>query len=148
MRLGVHVPGIAPGSRMEEAVAGLDARGHALLVLGRPPAGSRLAGLERPGPGAASAAGIDVLLAASRALPAAWWAARLRAQAVVLALDAGARAAWGLPDRWAWDVTGGFGVIDEADTAHFLAHASEAERERLALWPAAGERPAGDASTL
>jgi len=147
MRLGVHVPTIAPRSRMEDAVAGLDARGHALLAVGRPAPGSHLTGLEKPDAAAAGGA-IDVLLAGPRALPAAWWAARLRAQAVVLALDARTRAAWGLLDRWAWDVTGGFGVIDEADTAHFLAHAPEAERERLALWPATGERAAPDPSTL
>src|SRR5262249_4273761 len=116
--------------------------GHALLAVGRPAPGSRLAALRTFDPAAGAGGGeTDVLLAGPRAAPAAWWTALLGARAMGLSLDAGARAAWGPLDPWAWAVSGGFGVIDEADAAHFLAHAahaSPAERERLALWPPPG----------
>ena len=141
MRLGVFAPGIAPGSRMERAISGLAARGHAVLTAGRVREGSALAGLGRAGP----AAEADVMLGGARAFPAAWWAARLRARALVLALEPATHARWRLPDRWAWSVMAGHGLVDESAGDEFLGRTSEAERERLALWPGA-EAPGADAA--
>ena len=134
MRLGVHAPGIAPGGRMERAVLGLAARGPAVAVVGRPAAGSALGDSSRPAGGAEA----DVLLGAGRALPAAWWAARLRARALVLALDPAIHARWGLLDRWAWSLGAGHGLVEESAAAEFLSRTSEAEQHRLVLWPADG----------
>ena len=143
MRLGIHRPGIAPGSRMERAVLGLAGRGHALLAVGRPPEGSALAALERAPAGAEA----DLLLGGGRALPAVWWASRLRARALVLALEPSSHRRWGPLDRWAWSLMAGHGLLEESDADHFLDHAPEAERERLVLWPGADD-PAPEPSTL
>ena len=141
MRLGVHARGIAPGSRMERAVLGLAGRGHAVVRAGALPEGSALAGLVP----AAAGTEADVLLGGGRALPAAWWAARLHAQAIVLALEPVAHARWGVLDRWAWSLMAGHGLIDEDAADHFMAGTTEVERERLVLWPAA-DAAAADAA--
>ena len=135
MRLGVHASGIPPGGRMERAVLGLAGRGHAVVRVGALPEGSALAGF------APAAAGeeADLLLGGGRALAAAWWAARLHAQGLVLSLEPGAHARWGALDRWAWSLMAGHGLIDEDAANHFMAGTTEAERERLVLWPAADD---------
>lgn len=142
MRLAVVAGRIASGSRVERAVLGLAARGHALAVVGR-----------RHGDPAFSTAptvaggDTDVLIDAGRAAPAAWWAARLQARAVVLALDPESHARWGPLDRWGWSITAAHGLIDEGAATHFLGRTTERERERLALWPGgASEAPAGSGS--
>jgi len=132
VRLAVSSSGLAPGSRMERAALGLKARGHLLLHAGRAAAGSGLAALEPARPGAE----VDVMLGAGRALPAAWWAARLRAQALVVALEPSGHARWSALDRWAWSLVAGWGLIDEAASDYFIAHTPEAAHDRLALWPA------------
>jgi D-glycero-D-manno-heptose 1,7-bisphosphate phosphatase len=133
MRLAVHAPSIAAGSRIERAAAGLAARGHALLAVGGAPGPlSPLAALEAAG----AADDVDVVLGGPRALAAAWWAARLRARALLLALEPDTHRRWGPLERWAWGVMGSHGVVEEADAGYFLEHVAEAERERLALWPA------------
>jgi len=140
VRLGVFAPGIAPGSRMERAVSGLAARGHVVLIASRLPEGSALAGLARVGPGAEA----DVMLGGARAFPAAWWAARLHAAALVLALEPATHARWRLPDRWAWSIMAGYGLVDESAGEEFLGRISdEEERARLALWPG-GEVPGAE----
>jgi len=132
MRLGVRAAGVPPGSRMERATLGLVARGHAVGRAGGAPAGSALAVLEAIGRGDE----VDVVLAGGRALPAALSAARLHARAVVLSLEAASHAGWGAFDRWAWDQSGAYALIDEGAMDHFLSRTSVEERERLALWPA------------
>ena len=133
MKLAVHASGIADGSRMERAVKGLAARGHAVVVAGRVPQASALAGFARAG----VAAEVDVMLGGEHALPAAWWAARLRARALVLALEPATHARWGVLDRWAWSLAAGYGLIEESASESFIAStADEDERERLVLWPA------------
>ncbi|HXS82134.1 MAG TPA: HAD family hydrolase [Methylomirabilota bacterium] len=145
MRLGVHAHGIAPGSRMERAVLGLAGRGHVVVRAGPLPGRSALAGFAP----AAVGEEVDVLLGGSRALAATWWAARLRAQALVLALEPGAHARWGALDRWAWSLMAGHGLIDEDAAGEFMARTTEAEQERLVLWPAGGDAAADVApSTL
>jgi D-glycero-D-manno-heptose 1,7-bisphosphate phosphatase len=145
VRLGVHAGGIAPGSRMERSVLGLAARGHALLGVGRALPGSALTGLARADAGAEA----DVLLGGGRALAAAWWAARLRARAVVLALEPGPHARWGALDRGAWSASAAHGLIDESAADEFLGRTAEAERERLVLWPAGDvDEPETGPSTL
>ena len=141
MRLGVHTPGIAPGSRMERAVLGLVARGHGVLAVRRAPGHSALAGLALAGPESEA----DVMLGGSRAFPAAWWAARLHARALVLALEPATHARWGPPDHWAWSLMAGYGLIEESATDQFMSCTPEDEHDRLALWPA-GEAPASDAA--
>jgi histidinol-phosphate phosphatase family protein len=116
---------------MERAVSGLAARGHAMLVAGRVAPGSALADLARVGP----AAEAEVMLGGDRAFPAAWWAARLRARALVLSLEPATHARWGVLDRWAWSLMAGHALIEESASGYFAGHASEDERERFALWP-------------
>src|SRR5262249_60425011 len=100
LRLAALRPAPPPGTRMEQAVLGLAARGHALLAAGRPAPGSGLAALRAFDPAAGAGGGeTDVLLAGPRAAPAAGWTALLGARAVGLSLDARARAAWGLVHR-------------------------------------------------
>jgi len=144
VRLGVLVGEIAPGSRMERAVLGLAARGHAVRAAGRVPSGSALAGLARAGADTEA----DVMLAGARALPAAWWAARLRARALVLALDPAVHAGWGPLDRWAWSLVAAHGLIEEAAGEYFASRTPEDERERLALWPGAEGHADAAPSTL
>ena len=118
---------------MERAALGLAARGHLVLAAGRTPEGSALAGLARARPGAEA----DVMLGGARAFPAAWWAARLRARALVLALEPEAHARWGPLDRWAWSLMAGHGLVEESASEDFVSRTSASEQERLAIWPAA-----------
>jgi histidinol-phosphate phosphatase family protein len=126
---------------MERAVLGLAARGHALARTGTPPQGSALGALASAGAGWEA----DVVLGAGRALPAAWWAARLRAQALVLALDPASHARWGPLDRWAWSLVAAHGLLEDSATDHFLSRTPGDTDERLVLWPA-GDGPAPDAT--
>jgi histidinol-phosphate phosphatase family protein len=146
VRLAVHAPSVAPGSRLERAVRGLADRGHLLRVAGRPPAGSPLAGAGgAPGPDDA----LDVVIGGGRPLGAFALAATRHAHAVVLGLDAAAHARWGVAERWGWSRFRAAGVIEEAESAAFLAAVGEEERERLALWPAGtdGSEPSAHPDT-
>jgi len=133
VKLGVHRPGVRPGSRLERAILGLVERGHAFVASGAPMQGSALAAVER----ARTGDDVEVLLGGPRALGPAWAAARLRARVLVLALEAEAHERWGALERWAWDAMGGWGLVDEAESSAFLGRIRSDERERLALWPAA-----------
>ena len=144
MRLGVLVPSIVPGSRMERAVLGLAARGHAVRAAGHAANGSALAGLARAGADTEA----DVMLGGARARPAAWWAARMRARALVLALDPATHARWGPLDRWAWSLMAAHGLIEESAGEYFASRTPEDERERLALWPGADGPADAAPSTL
>jgi len=147
VRIAVHAPSVAPGGRLERAVLGLGARGHALAVAGRLPARSRLA--EAGGRAAGAGRPVDAVVGGTRPLGAFALAALRQAQAVVLGLEADAHASWGLLERWAWARFRAAGVIDEAEAARFAAAVREDERERFALWPDdAGEaRPATSPDT-
>jgi len=136
VRLGVHRPTVRAGSRLELATLGLAERGHALAAAGRAAPGSALASLEP----ARAGEQIDAMLGGARPLGPAWWGARLHARALVLSLEAAPHGRWSLPERWAWGVSGAYGVIDEHESSLFLARVPEAERERLALWPAEAPR--------
>jgi histidinol-phosphate phosphatase family protein len=120
---------------MERAVLGLAARGHALHRVGRLSQGSPLAGLASAG----ATTEVDVLVGGGRALAAAWWAARLHARALVLALEPAEHARWGPLERWAWSLSAGHGLIDEGASESFLSRTGVEERERLGLWPATDE---------
>jgi len=144
VRLGVFAAGVVPGSRMERATLGLAARGHAVLAAGRVPNGSALATLERAGAGAEA----EVMLGGARAFPAAWWAARLRVRALVLALEPATYARWRAPDHWAWSLMAGHGLIEDSASEEFSSHTPASEQERLALWPAAQADPDAPPSTL
>jgi histidinol-phosphate phosphatase family protein len=145
MRLALHAPGIAPGSRLELAVAGLAARGHTLRLSGRAPAGSRLPELVAAGARDAAEDPVDVVVGGPRPFGAFLLASLANAQAVVLALEAAAHARWGLLERWGWSRARAAGVIAESDAAAFIASLPEEERERVALW--SGAPPGREAST-
>ena len=113
MRIAIAGP---LSERMALAVEGLAARGHAVAA-------------------AASRATSDVVVG-MRPVVSAWAASQCHARAVVLALDAVSHARWNLIERWAWSVSGGFGIVTEDDVPQFLARIPEPEQGRLALWPA------------
>lgn len=115
----------ALSERVALALEGLAARGHAVS-----PAASRTTA--------------DVIVG-MRPAESAWAASQCHARAVALALDAASHARWNLLERWAWAVSGGFGLVTEDDVPAFLARIPEREQGRLALWPAT--RPVGPAVT-
>jgi D-glycero-D-manno-heptose 1,7-bisphosphate phosphatase len=116
----VRIAVVGPlSARLERAVSGLQARGHAVSGdLGKDV--------------------VDVVIG-ERPVATAWRAVQGHARAVVLGLGTAAHARWSLLERWAWAVMGGFGLIEEHEVSGFLARVAEDEQERLALWPAANE---------
>jgi len=145
VRVAVHAPSVRAGGRLERALLGLHARGHALRVSGMPAPGSALVGLGEPGGRALGPHDADVCVGGPSAGGALWLAAISGARAVVVELEAGARRKWNPLVRWGWSVLGGTGILAESEVTAFLAITPEDERERLALWPATEE--AGEPST-
>jgi histidinol-phosphate phosphatase family protein len=149
MRLAIHLPSIAAGSRLEHAVLGLAARGHRILRAGRAPAGSALAEVgEAAGRGLAHPE-CDVVVGGARARGPLALAALAQARAVVLGLEASAFLAWGAVERWGWATFEGSGVVAESEIDEFLARTDMAERERWSVWPAerSGAEPSVDPDT-
>jgi histidinol-phosphate phosphatase family protein len=144
MRLAIHLPSIAPGSRLEHAVLGLGARGHRLLPAGRAPTGSALAGAGRRGSGPLVREECDVVVGGARARGPLALAALSQARAIVLGLEAAAHRRWSKVERWGWAMAEGSGVVSEDEVPEFLTRVPEGERERWALWPATRPHVAAD----
>lgn len=125
MRIVVHRAAARPGGRLQHALSGLRERGHEV----------REAGARGPRLGAVASLETDVVIGGARPLGAAWLAAVTRARVLVLILEAAEHRAWNPLERWAWAVSGGYGLVESAESDAFLAQVSEPERERLALWP-------------
>lgn len=136
MKLAIHLPSITPGSRLEHAVRGLEARGHLLLRAGRAPAGSALAAVGTRGGGRLVREECDVVVGGARARGPLALAALSQARAVVLALEAAPHRRWSAVERWGWALAQGSGIVAEDEVPDFLARVPESERERWALWPA------------
>lgn len=145
MKLAVHAPSVRAGGRLERALVGLHARGHALRISGQPPTGSALTSLGEPGRRGFEPHDADVAVGGPSAGGALWLAALSGARAVVLELDAASRRQWNPLVRWGWSVLGGNGILTESEVTAFLAMAPEEEHERLAIWPATDA--AGEPST-
>lgn len=145
MRIAVHAPSVRAGGRLERALLGLHARGHDVRVSGRPVAESALVALGETAGRALRQREADVAVGGPSAGGTLWLAALSGARAVVLELEAGPRRKWNPLVRWGWSVLGGHGILAESEVTAFLALVSEAERDRLAIWPAGGE--SGEPST-
>ena len=120
MRLVVHASALAPGGRLERAIAGLRARGHDVRA-----AAERESDIEA-----------DVVLGGPDPVGPVWLAGLRRAPVLVLELEAARHRGWNMLERWLWAVAGGYGVIDGAQVDAFLAQVREPDRDRLMLWPA------------
>ncbi len=143
MRIAVHLPTVPVSSRLERAVLGLGERGHLVLRAGGAAPGSALATVGEAGGSGLARREADVVVGGAHARGPLVLAALSHARALVLGLEAQAHRRWGALERWGWSVLGGFGVVAEEQAPQFLAQVSEAERERLSLWPAqADEREA------
>lgn len=136
MRVAIHLPSIAPGSRLEHAVLGLAQRGHRLFRAGRAPAGSALAEVGAAAGHRLAVPECDVVVGGPRARDPLALAALAQARAIVLGLEAPVFLQWSAVERWGWATFAGAGIVAEEDVAEFLARVDEAERERWAVWPA------------
>jgi histidinol-phosphate phosphatase family protein len=133
--------------RIAFALSGLADRGHRLVGPREASPGSPLSGRIEPMPRGVEA---EVLVGEGSPWAAAWLAARARAQASVLALSAEHQRGWGLADRWAFDLSGAYGVVEEAEVDAFLAQLPTHAHERVAIWPrsAGGEAVTSPDTTL
>src|SRR5204863_9718578 len=116
VRIAVHDSALAAGGRLAHALAGLDERGHVLVLPGA-------------SPGSADRAEVDVVVGGAEPRGVAWLAALTGARATVLGLERGRHRAWDGLDRWAWSIAGGYGVIDEREVAAFRAQIPGEDRE-------------------
>jgi histidinol-phosphate phosphatase family protein len=135
VRIAFHLPSIAPGSRLEHAVAGLAERGHRLFRAGRAPAGSALATVGEPAGDRLARPECDVVVGGGRARGPLALAALSQARAVVVALEAGTHRRWSAIERWGWATAEASGIVGEEEVAEFLARVPEHERERWSIWP-------------
>ena len=143
MRILVHQPSLAPGSRLAPAAVGLALRGHQVLWSGGAPPGIPAGGAQ-PLPGCLEriAGGLgpawhraDVVLGGGGAPLAAAVAGWLsRAHALVLDLKAGEarRRAW--QARWAWESLHATGLVPAEAAEDLQRDPPPLPLERLAPW--------------
>lgn len=133
---------LRPDGVLAFALAGLAARGHVVRTPRRAPAGSPLAAVSECVRLPFEA---HVVVGEGAAAHAGWLAARVRARALVLALEPGSGPMLSGLDRWVWELLAAFGLVHERDVAACVAQLPEHEHARVGLWP--DQAPHGDAVT-
>jgi D-glycero-D-manno-heptose 1,7-bisphosphate phosphatase len=133
----VKVLVVASGSdaRIERAAAGLALRGHAVSWLGPRPAGIDLPLAPLAGWRDVWSARADLVMTGSCSLPRAAIAGWLaRAHGMVVSLEHGRLARWGVLERGAWHSLHSHGLIEPAEAEAFRADPRGLDPERLGLW--------------